>query len=140
MAAYDNLGPNHQTSIDRQAEVELAHLVHGHDTLQTMLDADARSPHSTRPKIAWGSFLVLTIATALIIGIWGYAVVKGDDVMVTAVMNGWPMVVALLAPFATVLLSYFGHLVKEQANKYAAASGQAMPGIGSAIAGLLKRR
>lgn len=140
LAVYDGLSDSQRSTVDAQAEIELAHLVHGHDTLQTMLQSDARNPHSTRPKIVLGCFWVLAISTEAIIALWAYAVIVRDDLLVTAIMNGWPMIIALLAPFATVLLSYFGNLVKEQANKYAAASGQSMPSIGSALVGMLKKR
>lgn len=140
MAAYNGLPQDQRMTIDQRAQIELAHLVQGHDTLRTMLETDARNPQSTRPKVVLGSFWFLAISNMLIIFIWAYAVIIENDKLVGAIMNGWPMIAALQAPFATVMISYFGNLVKEQANKYAAASGHAMPGIGSAIASMIKRR
>lgn len=140
MAAYDGLPDSQRMTVDQQAQIELAHLAQGHDTLRTMLETDARNPHSTRPKVVMRCFWVLAICSVLIVFIWAYAVITENDALVTAVVNGWPMVAAILAPFAVVLRAYFGDLTKEQGNKYAAATGQAMPGIGGAIAGLLKKR
>lgn len=129
-SAVGSLPPEQQAQLlDREFDVTIKE----HDTLQVMLKSDADNPHTTRPKIALYSFwLVAGISQAIAMG-WLYAVINDKADMVEKIVNGWPFVAAIVGPFVTMLLGYFGILRKEHATKYNAAIG-GQPSILQAVA------
>lgn len=135
--AANSLTPEQRASLQaKQFDIDLATIQEKGDTLRTMLDADANNPHSTRPHIALGSFYLLAVLSVLIVGSWAWAVVSANDKVVTAIVDGWPWVVGILAPFVGFLNAYMGILRDEQRNKLAASCGGQMP---PAPAGLISR-
>jgi len=126
-AAVDALPASERTKLlAKEFDVE----IEAHHTLQAML----KSEQKTRPHIALGCFYVIAFTTIMTVGMWGYAVFSDKAVMVKAIMGGWPFVVAITGTLSTVLLSYFGNLVKDGKNKMDAANGISQP---SGIAGLI---
>lgn len=107
----------------KQFDVEINATTQVNETLRSMLASEAITPHSTRPKIAYGCFWVAAISTSVIVLAWSYAVLIGDQAMIQAVTNGWPFVASITAPFVTLLWAYFGILKQEQKNKLDAANG-----------------
>lgn len=93
------------------------------DTLQAMLNAERTSQHTTRPKIALGSFRILAFCSIAVVSVFTYAVIAGDEVMVAAVVNGWPFVAAIVGPFVGLLYAYFGILRKESKDRVDALNG-----------------
>lgn len=136
-AAVDALPADERTKLlAKEFDVE----IEAHHTLQTMLESDTKNPQTTRPHIALGCFYVIAGTTLATVGIWSYAVIQGKPEMVNAIMNGWPFVVSITGTLSTVLLSYFGHLVKEGKNKMDAANGVSQPsGIAGLIGSLIKK-
>lgn len=109
-------------------------------TLQAMLVAEGTAKHTTRPYIAKGAFQVIAFSIIIIIVIWSYAVINDKSVMVKAVMEGWPFILAITAPFSVILQAYFGVLRKENKDKMDAANGISQPTgfLGSVISKLIK--
>lgn len=121
--------------LEKDYELKIVEVQEGNETLRAMLHADAIAPHTTRPKIAYQSFLVVGSSTVLVISSFVYAVLIKDQKLVSSIMDGWPFVVSILAPFVMVLRAYFGVLKEEQANKLNAGNGNP---IGETISGLRK--
>lgn len=129
-AAVETLSSADQSLIlTKEFDVEIK----AHDTLQVMLESDASNPQSTRPHIALGSFYILAIVTLIMVGIFGYGVYSKDKDIINAITEGWPLIVAITGTFTSILLSYFGNLVREQKNKMDAANGSTTP---NGLAGL----
>ena len=105
------------------------------DTLQAMLNAERTSQHTTRPKIALGSFRILAFCSIAVVSVFTYAVIAGDEAMVAAVVNGWPFVAAIVGPFVGLLYAYFGILRKESKDRVDALNG----GSTGIVAGLLSK-
>ena len=140
-AAIESLPPADKAKIlEKQFDVEITQIKEASASLQAMLAVDASSKHTTRPFIARWAFIVVSLVSVSIVIIWAYAVIDGDIALVLSVTNGWPMVVALLAPFFVLLRAYFGILGKESQNKLDAANGNPTSSIASTlISGFLKR-
>lgn len=105
------------------AQVEKDALQVRGDTLQAMLNAERTSTHTTRPRIALGSFRILASVSIMIVSVFVYAVLVGNDTMVEVVVNGWPFVAAIIGPFVGLLYAYFGVLRKESKDRIDAANG-----------------
>jgi len=119
----------------RQAvQLEEAWLKEQAAVFQTIFANEKDNPHTTRPKIAWCSFQILAAGTMIVLGLWGYAVGVENKDMVKTVMDGWPFVVAVLAPFVALLRAYFGILRDEKKAHLQAGTGQPVQsGLGAII-------
>ena len=138
VSAIDNLSPDLKAKVMlKKFDVNLEQIKQSHETLQTMLVSDATNPHSTRPKIALGSFRVVAISILLTVSTWTYAVFSGDKDMVSAVMNGWPFLLSVIAPLIILLQAYFGVLRKETQDKLNASNGGQSQGAVASIMGKL---
>lgn len=123
--------------LNREFDVKIEKL----KTIQTMLTADAMTPHTTRPYIAKQSFHVVALVTIAIIGMWSYGVGTANAIMIKAIMEGWPFILAVTAPLVVILQAYFGVLKSEQKNKLDASNGISQPsGIAGFIGNLIKGR
>jgi hypothetical protein len=126
--------------LEKQFDIKLAEIEQQNETLRAMLAAEAESKHTTRPRIAFGSFVLLAIVTVAIVTGWLYAVFTSTDPL-TNLVNGWPFVATLLAPFVTVLLAYFGKLTTEHKNRLDSAHGATNAGgVAGIINAILKPR
>lgn len=139
--AISTLPPEQQAEVmNKKYDVTIEDIKQSHSTLRTMLESEAVSPHTTRPYIAKGSFLVVAFAIIVAVSIWAYGVIKSDDGIVKTVVDGWPFIVAVTGPLIVVLHSYFGVLKKEHKNRLDAANGSATPlGIAGLITSLFKK-
>lgn len=125
--------------LDKEFDVELTQIKESYSTLRVMLEQDAKNPHSTRPRIALGAFRVVAFSCITVISVWSYGVLTGDSELVKSVMDGWPFILAAIAPLTVLLQSYFGVLKTEQKNRLDAANGSPTSGIVSLISSLIKR-
>ncbi len=124
----------------KEFEVDLEKIKQSHDTLRVMLDADARSTHTTRPFIAKWSFITVAIVSIMITLIWGYGVISGKTGVISAVTNGWPFITAINLPLVTLLYAYFGVLKTEHKTRMDAMGGNSKPsGILSSIISAIKK-
>jgi len=128
-SAVKGLPPEKQAEIKlKEFEVNIENIKQSNETLRAMLEADARSTHTTRPKIALGSFHIIAFVTIVIIAIWSYAVTTGNVTMIKAVMEGWPFIASITGPLVTLLWAYFGVLRNEHKTRMDAVGGNAKPG------------
>jgi hypothetical protein len=126
--------------MDKQFDVDIVDIKESHDSLRTMLESEAKSTHTTRPKIAYQSFQVIAYVAIAVVTGWLYTVVTDNDVMMTAITDGWPFVAAVILPFVGFLDRYFGKLRQESKDRLDAAGGvtpQSRLNIGSAIKSLV---
>lgn len=123
----------------KEFDVKLEELRQTHDTLRTMLVADGTATHTTRPKIALGSFRVIAFILMVTVSTWTVGVLKGDDVMVKVVMDGWPFLLAIIAPLVTLLHAYFGVLKQEKKATLDASNNMPTSTIAKVMANLAKR-
>ncbi len=123
--------------MDKQFDVHLEDIKQSHETVRAMLAADAISPHTTRPKIAYQAFQVVSAISLLFVFSWTYAVIAGHAEMVEKIQNGWAFVAAIVLPFVGWINAYFGKLVTEQKQKLDASMGVSTPAGPSGLAGLL---
>ena len=105
-----------------------------HENFGNLLTVYATTPQTTRPKIAYWSFVIIAFSIIVTQLLWAYAVATANSLMVETIMNGWPFIVGLNGTLATLLLRYFGVLKQEQKNKLDAANGNTQP---SGVMGLL---
>lgn len=133
--ALHALPPTQRAEImGREFDVEITQIKESNETVRTMLDADTKTPHTTRPRIALGSFQVVAFAVIVIVSVWAYGVLSDKEVVIKAVMDGWPFILAVLAPLVTLLHAYFGVLKQEHKNRLDAANGGSTK---SGVAGIL---
>lgn len=141
-SAIASLPPEQQASVmEKEFDVSITQIKESNSTLRTMLESDAANPHSTRPRIALGAFRVVSFISILIVSMWAWAVIKGDEKLVKAVVDGWPLAFAIIGPFVGWLNNYFGTLKQEHKNKLDAANGSSTPaGIAGILSNIIKRR
>jgi hypothetical protein len=139
--AVASLPPEHRAAVmNKEFDVEITQIKEAHSTVRAMLESDAKNPQSTRPHIAKGSFYVVSFVICVVVLTWSYGVVKENENVVTAVMNGWPFVLAVIGPLVVLLHSYFGVLKQEHKQKLDAANGVATPsGVAGVVSALFKR-
>jgi hypothetical protein len=126
--------------MDKEFDVQITQIKEQHSTARTMLETEAVSPHSTRPKIALGAFYVVSGISILVASGWFYAVVTSDSIMIKAITDGWPWLAAITLPFIGWLNRYFGILAKEQKQKLDAARNVPSPeGIKSIVSSFLRK-
>lgn len=118
--AVNSLPPEQRAHVmSKRYDVQMEEL----KSIQAMLAADERSTQTTRPYIAMQSFHLLALVTVgLIVGIL-YAVWKTSDPL-PHLVDAWPLIVSLLAPFVVVLRAYFGMLTHEHRNRLDCAVGR----------------
>lgn len=122
--------------LGQKFEVEKTLITESSSCLQAAIEADTKTPQTTRPKIALGCFRVVAFIHICAVCAWGYGVVITDELVITSIMQGWPFILALTGPFTTVLIGYFGILRKEHKQRLDAAQGITQPkGI---ISGIIK--
>ena len=120
--AINTLSDQQQTALKtKQFDVQLAEIKESHSTARSMLETEAVSPHSTRPKIALGAFYVVSSISLLVTAGFLFAVLTHDAQMMTAITDGWPWLAAIVLPFVGWLNRYFGILATEQKQKLDAA-------------------
>ena len=140
--AIASLPPEQQASVmEKEFDVEITQIKESNATLRTMLESDAKNPHSTRPKIALEAFYVVAFISILVVSMWAYAILKQDEKLVKVIVDGWPWVLAVIGPFVGWLNNYFGTLKQEHKNKLDAANGSSTPaGIAGILSSIIKRR
>ena len=139
--AIMNLPPDQQAAImNKEFDVQLEEIKQSHDTARTMLTTEAVSPHSTRPKIAYGSFQVVAFTVIVVISTWSYAVLLGKVDMLEAIVSSWGFILAVLAPLVTLLHAYFGVLKQEKKAVLDAATGASKPSVLGGILSALRSR
>lgn len=122
----------------KKIDVDLEQIKQSYGTLQAMLTSNATSTHTTRPYIAKGAFHVIAFAVITVISIFAYGVSVGDADMITAIVDGWYFILAVIGPLVTVLLAYFGVLKQEHRDKLDAAGGNTKPsGIVGAVSSII---
>ena len=135
--AIDSLPAEQRAAVMlKEFDVDIAQIQESNTTLRAMLASDAVNPHSTRPRIALGSFYVVAFVDVVVISTWAYGVVTGDEKLVSAIVDGWQFVLAVIAPLVALLWAYFGILKQEHKNTLDAANGAAHP---PGLVGLIKQ-
>ena len=109
--------------LSKQYDVDIAAIQQGNQTLRTMLETEQKSPHSTRPKIAFGCFLVLAFITVCVGVSIVWCVVKADHTTLGAMKELTMLLGGVTAIFALVLRAYFGILSHESRDRQNAANG-----------------
>lgn len=122
LSATKQLTPEQQSKIlNQEFEYKMKDLEESHSTLRTMLASDATNPQTTRPKMAYQAFVLTAVITLMVMTGWLWGVFKSSDPL-TSINNSYPLVLALVGPFVTLMLAYFGILRKEHQNKLAVLS------------------
>lgn len=112
----------------QQFDVKKTDIKERHASNRAMLEAEAISPHTTRPYIAKHAFHVIAIVVLVVVGFWGYGIYKSpEEDIVLQVTSGWPFILSVIGPFVILLHAYFGVLKQEQRQKLEAANGQLAP-------------
>lgn len=140
--AVKRLPPADQAKIlQKEFDVDIAQIRQTNETVRAMLEADSKTPHTTRPYIAKGAFHVIAFAVILVVSTWSYGVVVGREGLIESVSNGWPFVLSAIGPFVVLLHAYFGILRSEQKNRLDAASGgkTGPAGIAGVLSNLIKK-
>lgn len=127
--------------MDKQFDVEITQIKESHDTVRTMLTADATMPQTTRPRVILGMYRVVSFTIIVTVSLWAFAVAMRDEEMVKTIMDGWPFIVGVITPFLVVIRTYFGILKQEQQNKLDASGGiaTAPSGLAGILSAVLKK-
>lgn len=137
--AISALTPEQQASVlEKEYDVKIEQLRQSYGTLQTMLEANAKSTHTTRPKIAYQAWLVVGFVTILFATGWFIAVYSGDSEMIKAIEGSYMFVGFLLAPLIVWLNAYFGVLRDETKDRFNAAQGHKVDPVSGLIGKLFK--
>lgn len=139
--AIASLPPAERSALlEKELDVDITQIKESHGTVRAMLESDAANPHSTRPYIAKGAFLVIAFVILLASSAWSYGVFTGKKDTVSIVVDGWQFILAMIGPLVTLLWAYFGVLKTEHKNRLDAANGTSNPsGITGLISSMLKR-
>lgn len=139
--AVSALPPSERVELfKKEYDVNITQIKESHSTVRSMLEADSKSTHTTRPYIAKQAFHVLAAVDLIVISLWAYGVGIGDVKMVGEIMDGSGFVLSINATFGTLLWAYFGILKQEHKNKLDAINGAANPaGIAGIIGSILKK-
>ncbi len=138
--AIDSL-PTEQRAkiIEKKFDIDETWIKESSSCLRAAIEADTKTPHTTRPKIALGAYRTVSFVLMAVVSSWVYSVVTGDKDMISAIMKGWPFILAIIGPFTTILFAYFGVLKNELKHKLNAAQGvKSSPNILSSIISLFK--
>ncbi len=139
-SAISNLPPEQQAQVlNKEYDVKLEQIKQSHSSLQTMLEVNATSTHTTRPKIAYQAFQVIAFSTISVIFAWSFAVITGNTEMVDTIERSWLFILGVITPLVTVLHAYFGVLRDETKDKFNAAQGHKVDPVGGLIDKLFKR-
>lgn len=138
--AINQLTPTEKaTLLKKKYDVDIAKIRQGNATLRAMLDSEARSPHSTRPAIAMGCFLVLAFFAGCIAAAIVWCVVHGQTETLAAMEGLTLLIGSVTVTFAYVLKAYFGILSQESRDKQNAANGFQNTAALSSLVGALKK-
>ena len=137
--AINKLPPEQQAQIlMREFDVKETQIKKSYDTLQVMLQANATSKHTTRPKIAYQSFQVIAFVNVVAISLWAWAVINSENPL-ESINDSWMFLTAITGTLTTLLLAYFGILRDEGKDKMNAAQGHKVDPVSGIIGKLLKR-
>lgn len=126
--------------LNKEFDVDMTQIKESNATVRAMLEADTKNPHTTRPYIVKHAFHTVAGISIAITIMWMYGVGSSNEKLVKAVMDGWPFVTAIIAPFVTLLWAYFGVLKQEHKDKLNAAGGVSSPsGIIGLLSNIIKR-
>lgn len=135
-SALNSLPPEHRASLlEKEFDVKME----AYNTLQVMLQANAQSKHTTRPKIAYEVWQVVGITTIAFVFGWLFAVVTGNTEMISKIENSYMFAGMLIAPLIVWLNSYFGVLRDEAKDKLNSAQGHKVDPVAGLIGKLFKK-
>ena len=84
--AIDSLPDEARADIlGRQIDLKVETIQQQGLTARAMLETEAVSPQSTRPKIAMGAFRLVSFVTIMVVSMWAYAVITNKPTMVEAI-------------------------------------------------------
>jgi len=105
--------------LEKKFDVELAEIQAHVDITRALADVDTIG-NSTRPDIARDQSRLIGFGVVITLGPIGYAIITGNEEMVQAVADIWPLIASVLGISAGIVNSYFGKRSKEKAQKYEA--------------------
>lgn len=125
--------------LNKEYDVKIEQIRQSYGALQTMLEANAKSTHTTRPKIAYQAFQVVAFGTVSVISAWCFAVFTGNVVMIKNIETSWLFILGVITPLVTVLHAYFGVLRDETKDRFNAAQGHKVDAVSGIIGRLFKK-
>ena len=137
--AISKLPPEQQSQVlMKEYDVKKEQIIQSYSALKTMLEANGKSTHTTRPKIAYQAFQVIAFVNIVAISLWAWAVVNSDNPL-QSINDSWAFLTALTGTLTTLLLAYFGVLRDEIKDRFNAAQGHKVDPVGGLIGKLFKR-
>jgi hypothetical protein len=139
--AFVNLPPSEQLQLmEKEFDIEIEKVREENFTVRKMLELEQANPHSTRPYIAKGAFVIVAAVVLIVTLVWAYGVFSGNVAMVTAIMGSWQFIAAAIGPLVTLLWAYFGVLRSEHQQKLNAANGfNAQSGLLGTISDIIRK-
>jgi len=137
--AIDTLTPEQRASVlEKEYDVKIEQIKQSYGALNTMLEANSKSTHTTRPKIAYQAFQVIAFSTISVVFVFCLAVLSGDVEMIKTIKDSWLFIFGVITPLVTVLHSYFGVLRDETKDRFNAAQGHKVDPVSGLIGKLFK--
>ena len=127
-AAINGLPPEQQEMI-LNAEIDLEKTkVLEHTKVIDRLAAVDLVGASTRPASSMGFTYVVCYVVILVVTMWAVSIYEASaSERLQSINNGWPMILALIAPLLTVIRSYFGMRTDEKNTRQHTANGLTAP-------------
>ena len=131
---------------DRQVELlnsdidlEKTKVIENTKVTQALAEVD-KAGASTRPAIAKSFSRTVCFVVNLIVSMWAYSVMKGDQQMLSTINNSWQMILATITPLLLVIKAYFAMRTDEKNTRQHTANGLASPlkGVASLISAIRK--
>jgi len=134
--AIDQLIPEVRVQI-RESEIDLEKTkVIEHSKIQHALAAVDITGQSTRPSTVIKLTNTVCFTVITVVSVWCASIIAKDQEMVSSVIDGWPMIIALIGPMLAVIRSYFGTRTDEKNTRQHMAHGADKPLSG--LAGIVR--
>ena len=125
--AIQALSPEQRASVlNKEYDVEIEE-IRGFTNVVTALGEVDKTGNTTRPQIAMMMAVCVVFAVIGAVGVYMYAVITKDNIMIDSITGGWPFIVGVLSVPSSVILHYFGKRTKEKCHKYEATTGVSAP-------------
>lgn len=109
--------------LEKEFDVEITKIKEAHNTANVMLEMEAKSTHTTRPKIAYQAFQLVALVTFMFAFSFMWATLTENEDMVETISDGWPFLGMAVLPFVGWIDRYFGKLTTEHKNRLNAVTG-----------------
>jgi hypothetical protein len=135
-ARIAGLSPEQQARInDSEIDLEKTKVIEHTKIQQALAEVDITG-RSTRPETVTKLTNTVCFTVIAVVTVWCISIINSDKDMAGSIIDGWPMIIALIAPMLAVIRSYFGMRTDEKNTRQHMAHGADKPLNG--LAGIVR--